>query len=388
MKKTYVFPGQGSQVKGMGEHLFNRFPELVEKTDEILGYSITDMCLNNPDQKLNQTQYTQPALYVVNALSYLKKIDDEGKEPDFLAGHSLGEYNALQAAGVISFEVGLEMVKKRGELMSQVKNGKMAAILNAPEEKIQEILQKAKLSAIDIANLNSPNQIVISGLEDDLNKAQPHFEKADAMFIPLNTSGAFHSRYMKPAEDEYKQFLKKIKLSKPSITVIANVNAQPYTLKNIRQNLTNQLSNCVKWTDSIVYLLSQGTMEFEELGVGDVLTKLIGSIKRVHAPQIIEEKSNKRQPIGVVVETSETKKASTAEEETSTVTQKSEVVPSELVEQWNKAYPVGTKVKSAFYETALETRTEAMLLFGHRAAVYVKGYNGYFDLREVEPIKY
>jgi malonyl CoA-acyl carrier protein transacylase len=379
MKKTYVFPGQGSQVKGMGADLFDRFPELVKKADGVLGYSIKELCLTDPNHKLNQTQYTQPALYVVNALSYQKKIEDEGKQPDYLAGHSLGEYNALQAAGVISFEAGLEMVKKRGELMSQARNGGMAAILNTPKDRIREILDAAKLTTIDIANLNSPNQIVISGLQEDLNKAQSYFEKADAVFIPLNTSGAFHSRYMKPAEDEYRQFIKQVKFSKPNIEVIANVTAEPYTLKNVRENLANQLSNCVRWTDSVVYLLAQGDMEFEELGAGDVLTKLIGAIKRDYDAR--NEITTKK------VETPVANKLSVAVNETPAVQRKEQVVAKELIEQWNKSYPIGTKVISEFYEAELETRTEATLLFGHRAAVYMKGYNGYFDLREVKPVK-
>jgi malonyl CoA-acyl carrier protein transacylase len=370
MKKTYVFPGQGSQVKGMGADLFDRFPELTKKADGILGYSIKELCLNDPDQKLNQTQYTQPALYVVNALSYLKKIEDGGKQPDYLAGHSLGEYNALQAAGVISFEAGLEMVKKRGELMSKARNGGMAAILNTPEDRIREILQAAGLTTIDIANLNSPNQIVISGLQEDLARAQSPFEKADAVFIPLNTSGAFHSRYMKPAEDEYRQFIKQVKFSKPAIEVVANVTAAPYTVKNARENLSNQLSNCVRWTDSVRYLLSQGDMEFEELGVGDVLTKLVGSIKRD-----FDAKNE-----------AAAKKDANVPAEKPAAQPKAQNAAADLIEQWNRAYPVGTKVASAFYETELETRTEAMLLFGHRAAVYMKGYNGYFDLREVTPV--
>ena len=132
--KAYVFPGQGSQKKGMGEDLFDEFADITKKADEILGYSIKDLCLNNPDQNLNQTQYTQPAMYVVNAMTYLKKKQDSKDFPDYVAGHSLGEYNALHAAGVFSFENGLKLVKKRGELMSKAKKGGMAAILNTPQE--------------------------------------------------------------------------------------------------------------------------------------------------------------------------------------------------------------------------------------------------------------
>ena len=399
--KTFVFPGQGSQKKGMGENLFDEFADLTNQADEMLGYSIKELCLSDPEQKLNQTQYTQPALYVVNALSYAKKIKDDGKQPDFLAGHSLGEYNALQAAGVISFEDGLKLVKKRGELMSQAKNGGMAAIINSSEKQIQEILKEANLTTIDIANLNSPSQIVISGLKEDINKAQPFFEKANTMFIPLNTSGAFHSRYMKEAEAEFEKFVKKAKFSKPKIQVIANVTGKPYESEKekIAQNLINQMSNCVRWADSIFYLLGQGEMEFEELGVGDVLTKLIRSIKKEfdpnkkpikdHSKQKTEspiEKSTKTTSDNSNVETSVIGKLSESKEERSTVEQKESLDPKIIVEQWNKACPIGTKVISDFYDTELETRTEAMILFGHRAAVYMKDYNGYFDLREVKPL--
>ena len=386
MKKTYVFPGQGSQLKGMGENLFDEFPELTKEADKLLGYSITELCLKDPDRKLNQTQYTQPALYVVNALSYQKKIKDAGRPPDYLAGHSLGEYNALQAAGVITFDAGLRLVKKRGELMSQARDGAMAAILNSSEEKIREILEEANLTTIDIANLNSPYQIVISGLKEDVNQAQPYFEKADTVFIPLNTSGAFHSRCMKEAETEYEKFIKKAKFSEPNSTVIANVTGKPYEVKNVRQHLIDQLSHCVRWTDSIRYLLSQGDMEFEELGVGDVLTKLIGAIKRDYDSKAnaSEEKSDGSGSGTVKVEINQ---ASASKEEKPPTHPPKQLDPTKLIEHWNEAYPVGTKVISEFYDSELETRTEAMLLFNHRAAVYMKGYNGYFDLREVQPVK-
>lgn len=393
MKKTFVFPGQGSQKKGMGENLFDEFPALTKKADKILGYSIKELCLEDPNRQLNKTQYTQPALYVVNALSYEKKIKDGEKKPDFLAGHSLGEYNALQAAGVFSFESGLRLVKKRGELMSKARNGGMAAILNSSEAQIREILEEAKL-AIDIANLNAPSQIVISGLSEDIAKAQSYFEKAKTMFIPLNTSGAFHSRYMKEAAAEFEKLVKKTRFVRPKIKVIANVTGKAYEFKNTAQHLTDQLSNSVRWSESITYLLDQGEMEFEELGVGNVLTKLIGYIKRDHAKDKSTQSEEKiastlEKDIDTKSDSSKavTKSSKEVSSETKTGKEKKQTDPAKLIEQWNQVYPVGTKVISDFYDTELETRTEAVMLFGHRAAVYMKDYNGYFDLREVKPVQ-
>ncbi|MDR3058738.1 MAG: ACP S-malonyltransferase [Prevotella sp.] len=393
--KTYLFPGQGSQIKGMGGDLFDEFIDLTKQADKILGYSIKDLCLQDSDHKLNQTQYTQPALYVVNALSYQKKVKNKQKLPDFVIGHSLGEYNALYAAEVFSFEDGLKLVKKRGELMSKAKNGGMAAIINSSEKQIQEILKKANLEAIDIANFNSPNQIVISGLKDDINEVQSHFQKAGVMFIPLNTSGAFHSRYMKEAEEEFEKFVKKIKFSAPKIPVIANVTGKPYEFKKVASCLVSQISNSVKWTDSITYLLTQGEMQFEELGVGDVLTKLVESIKKDFNSNkekievLGEQKSgvDEAEPINSQLDNSEVTKKTDSKIKVKHKEQGTLLDPKELVEKWNKTYPIGTKVISDNYDNILETRTEAILLFGHRAAVYMKEYNGYFDLREIKPVE-
>jgi malonyl CoA-acyl carrier protein transacylase len=396
--KTYVFPGQGSQTKGMGQDLFDEFPDITKKADKILGYSIKELCVQDPDQNLNRTQYTQPALYVVNALSYEKKIKETGSKPDFLAGHSLGEYNALCAAEVFSFEDGLKLVKKRSELMSQADKGAMAAIIKLSEKEIKEILQEAKLTTIDIANYKSPSQIVISGLEEDLQKSQPYFEKAKGLFIPLKTSGAFHSRYMKEAEANFSKHLKKIKFSNPKIPVLSNVTARPYEPKKFVENLAKQISNSVRWTDTIQFLLEQGGMEFEEMGVGDVLTKLINAIQKESVSAKTTQAEKKVSPAEKKSETSmkstgkedaplskETAK-STSSKAKSTSKKEESLSAQELVEQWNKNYPVGTKVLSDYYESELETRTEAMILFGHRAAVYMKGYNGYFDLREVNAV--
>ena len=138
---AYLFPGQGSQKKGMGLSLFEHYPELVKEADAILGYSIEDLCLNDPDDLLKQTQYTQPALYVVNALSYLERIKEDGKEPDYVAGHSLGEYDALFAAGVFDFATGLKLAKRRGELMAEARNGGMAAVIGMKENEIRKVIE-------------------------------------------------------------------------------------------------------------------------------------------------------------------------------------------------------------------------------------------------------
>ena len=161
--KTYMFPGQGSQARGMGGSLFDEFPELTDKADKILGYSIKELCLEDPRKELKNTQFTQPALYVVNALSYYKRIQETGETPDYVAGHSLGEFNALLAAECFDFETGLKLVKKRGELMSQATDGAMAAILNANREQVETLLKENGFKNVDIANYNAPLQIVISG---------------------------------------------------------------------------------------------------------------------------------------------------------------------------------------------------------------------------------
>ncbi|MFT0802670.1 ACP S-malonyltransferase [Bacillus swezeyi] len=283
---TYVFPGQGSQKQGMGSELFDEFKELTALADEILGYSIKRLCVENPYSNLNKTQFTQPALYVVNALSYLKKIQESAAKPDFVTGHSLGEYNALFAAEAFDFETGLQLVRKRGELMSMVRNGGMAAVMGLSEEQVAEALKENHLHTIDIANVNAPYQIVISGQKEDIEKAASIFEAITevTMFLPLNVSGAFHSRYMNQAKQEFEQFLQSFHFSPLSIPVISNVFARPYTNESIKTTLSDQINQSVKWTESIRFLIGKGQMEFEEIGPGHVLTGLIHRIKKDAEP--------------------------------------------------------------------------------------------------------
>lgn len=286
---TYVFPGQGSQSKGMGGTLFDEFKDLTAEADEVLGYSIKELCLEDTESKLGQTQYTQPALYIVNALGYLKKIKETGTRPDYVAGHSLGEYNALFAAGAFDFATGLKLVQKRGELMSHAAGGGMGAVIGLNEEQITGVLQKNNMLAIDIANYNSPTQIVIAGLKKDIEDIKPVFEgiKEVQMFVLLKTSGAFHSRYMQEAGKEFAVFLQGFSFSDLQIPVISNVHARPYQQSAVRQNLIGQITQPVKWTESIRYLMGLGEMEFEEIGPGNVLTGLIRRIKREAEPLLL-----------------------------------------------------------------------------------------------------
>ncbi len=355
--KTFLFPGQGSQSKGMGETLFDDFIELTHKADEILDYSIKELCLEDSKKELNKTQFTQSALYVVNALSYYKAVEESGQRPDYAAGHSLGELNALLAAECFDFETGLKLVKKRGELMSQISEGGMAAIINATEEEIKHILMENGLNNIDLANYNTPSQIVISGMRDEIAKAQSFFQKGNTLYYPLNTSGAFHSRFMQPIKEKFESYLRKFEFSDLKIPVISNVSARPYQHDEIIDNLSNQITSSVRWCESIQYLMGLGNMEFEEIGHGNVLTKLVNKIGKQGSMEIRRSEKTKL------------------------------LSAQEKVSAWNQKYPIGTRVKAMSVEANdLETRTEAIVLFDHRPAVYIKGYNGYFDLDEITPL--
>ncbi len=354
---SYIFPGQGSQFKGMGRGLFDLFPEQEKEADEILGYSIRSLCTEDPGGNLNNTEYTQPAIYVVSALSYLKEVADNDVRPDYLAGHSLGEYNALNVAGALSFGDGLRLVKKRGELMSLAENGAMAAILNLPEIDLIALINANGLNNVDIANYNARTQIVISGRREEVTNSQQYIESADGVFIPLNTSGAFHSRLMASSAKEFGEFISNFEFGEITIPVISNVSAQPYEQVDIAQNLAKQITGAVLWYQTIEYLLGLGVSEFKEIGAGDVLTKLSKKIcdaycvppQGIRAPELDGVERDKREALKVV-------------------------------DKWNASHDIGESVSVTGLGGRFITRSKAINLFGFRPVMYLEGIEGYLPL--------
>jgi trans-AT polyketide synthase/acyltransferase/oxidoreductase domain-containing protein len=283
--EAFLFPGQGSQHRGMGEALFDEFKDLTRRADEILGYSIRELCLQDSQQRLDKTQYTQPALYVVNAFTYFKALEKTGTVPDYVAGHSLGEYNALLAAGAFDFETGLKLVQKRAELMGQAMGGGMAAVIGLSAERVSEVLVQYGLTDIDIANYNAPAQIVIAGQKSDIEKAEAIFETAGArLYMHLRVSGAFHSRAMINAQKEFENFLQRFHFSNLFLPVISNVRALPYQQGEIKEGLAQQITHPVRWMDSMYYLMEEGEVQIKEIGPGNVLMKLLHQIRKEFIP--------------------------------------------------------------------------------------------------------
>jgi len=280
MAMVFMFPGQGSQSVGMGAGLFERYPGLAAEADAVLGYSIKDLCLKDPDDRLKRTDYTQPALYVVDCLSCLAKIEDEKIKPDFVIGHSLGEYAALYAAGAFDFSTGLKLVQKRGALMNAASGGGMAAILGMTGDAVASALAELGAGSIDVANLNSPGQTVISGPKADIEAFAPKLkDKGARRVVILPVSGAFHSRYMKPAADEFAAFLKGFSFNSLKIPCIANCSAQPYTDDSIGSNLVKQITSSVRWVETVKGLRARGADQFIEIGPGNVLAGLARQIE-------------------------------------------------------------------------------------------------------------
>ncbi len=284
--KAYVFPGQGAQFTGMGKDLYEQSPlahDLFEKANEILGFSITDIMFNGSAEDLRQTKVTQPAIFLHSVL--LAKTLGADFKPEMVAGHSLGEFSALVAAGALSFEDGLKLVYQRALAMQkacEARPSTMAAILGLPDETIEEICAAITEEVVVPANYNCPGQVVISGSNEGIDLACEKLSAAGAKrALKLSVGGAFHSPLMEPARLELAAAIEQTPFNAPVCPIYQNVNAKPQTDPNIiKANLVDQLTSPVRWTQSVLAMVADGADSFTELGPGAVLQGLIKKISK------------------------------------------------------------------------------------------------------------
>lgn len=285
MKTAYVFPGQGAQFVGMGQDLYNLNDEtkaLFEQANDILGFRITDIMFNGTDEELKQTKVTQPAIFLHSVI--LAKALGENFKPDMVAGHSLGEFSALVAAGALTFEDGLQLVAKRANAMqkaTEIEPSAMAAILGLEDTIVEETCAKVEETVV-AANFNCPGQVVISGTVAGVDKACELLLAAGAKrALKLNVGGAFHSPLMEPARVELQAAIEAVDIKSPVCPIYQNVDAKPQTDPAvIKENLIAQLTGAVRWTQTVQHILSDGAEAFVEVGPGNVLQGLVKKVDR------------------------------------------------------------------------------------------------------------
>ena len=283
-KIAFLFPGQGSQSVGMGKDLYENFAaakNVFDSADEVLRKSITTICFEGPEEDLKQTINTQPSI-VTTSIAALEAFKSElDIEPYTTAGHSLGEYCAMYASGVMSLETTLQAIQKRADLMGATKGGAMAAILNAPEGSLEKALEEASsVGYVDVANYNSPAQVVITGDEAAVAKAGELLSAAGARrVVPLAVSGAFHSKFMENAGHEFEAFVSELELNDAKIAVFTNVDAQATVLSaEFKHKMPKQIYSSVHWTQTIQNMVAEGVDTFIEIGPGKVLSGLVKKI--------------------------------------------------------------------------------------------------------------
>jgi [acyl-carrier-protein] S-malonyltransferase len=289
-KYAFVFPGQGAQRVGMGKTLYEKYKEaqtIFQQADESLGYSLSKLCFEGPEEELKLTYHTQPAILTVSIALY-EVFKQNAPQPDYVAGHSLGEYSALVAAGALCFVDAVKTVHQRGKFMDEAVpagQGTMAAVIGGKREALEKVCETITLEGdpVQLANMNSPDQVVISGTKSGVEKAAQIIkeEKVARRVIPLDVSGPFHSDLMKPAASKLSHVLESVTIHSAQIPVVANVEARPVMpADEIRQALVEQVFSPVLWEDSVRWMIDAGVDTFIEIGPGQVLSGLIKKINR------------------------------------------------------------------------------------------------------------
>jgi [acyl-carrier-protein] S-malonyltransferase len=311
-KTAFLFPGQGSQTVGMGRGLATAFSivrQTFEEADDALGFSLSDLCFYGPEGQLRQTEFTQPAIFTAS-IGAFRVLAERGITPDYVAGHSLGEYSANVAAGVLKFSDAVRTVRKRGQLMQQAVaegHGAMAAVLGMHLQSVDEVCRQASretAAVVAIANMNSPEQTVISGTTAAVERAIAIAKERGARrAVALHVSAPFHCALMQPAEDALRPVLEAIPFSNAQFPVVVNVDAVPVTEGQVlRQALIRQVMGAVRWTESVQRLIAAGVTSFIEVGPGKVLSGLMRQIERSQKAMHVEDCASLEKTLAAVSE--------------------------------------------------------------------------------------